>query len=79
MGFKRKFKRDYIILEVKDINFRYKEWVLLKVFVKVEVNDEKVIIVLYVENLKYVKDGYKVVVIKDDYGLIDLGNIILNE
>ncbi|HBH3895838.1 putative transmembrane protein [Clostridioides difficile] len=79
MGSKRKFKRDYIILEAKDINFRYKERVLPKAFAKVEVNDEKAIIALYVENLKYVKDGYKAVAIKDDHGLIDLGNIILNE
>ncbi|MCC0638109.1 MULTISPECIES: hypothetical protein [unclassified Clostridioides] len=79
MGSKRKFKRDYIILEAKDINFRYKERVLPKAFAKVEVNDEKSIIALYVENLKYVKDGYKAVAIKGDHGLIDLGNIILNE
>ncbi|HGM3506195.1 TPA: hypothetical protein ACKOR7_000754 [Clostridioides difficile] len=79
MGSKRKFKRDYIILEAKDINFRYKERVLPKAFAKVEVNDEKAIIALYVENLKYVKDGYKTVAIKGDHGLIDLGNIILNE
>lgn len=79
MGSKRKFKRDYIILEAKDINFRYKERVLPKAFAKVEVNDEKAIIALYVENLKYVKDGYKAVAIKGDHGLIDLGNIILNE
>ncbi|WP_204281240.1 hypothetical protein, partial [Proteus mirabilis] len=44
-----------------------------------EVNDEKAIIALYVENLKYVKDGYKAAAIKDDHGLIDLGNMILNE
>ena len=25
MATKRKFKRDYIILEAKDLNFRYKE------------------------------------------------------
>lgn len=79
MGSKRKFKRDYIILEAKDINFRYKERVLPKAFAKVEVNDEKAIIALYVENLKYVKDGYKAVAINSDHGLIDLGNIILNE
>lgn len=79
MGSKRKFKRDYIILEAKDINFRYKERVLPKAFAKVEVNDEKSIIALYVENLKYIKDGYKAVAIKGNHELIDLGKIILNE
>lgn len=42
MASKRKFKRDYIILEAKDMNFRYKERVAPKAFAKVEVNDEKV-------------------------------------
>ena len=49
---KRKFKRDYIILEAKDMNFRSKERVLPKAFAKIEVNDEKAILALYVENLK---------------------------
>ena len=35
---KRKFKRDYIILEAKDMNFRSKERVLPKAFAKIEVN-----------------------------------------
>ena len=39
MATKRKFKRDYIILESKDMNFRYKERVLPKAFAKVEIND----------------------------------------
>ena len=41
MATKRKFKRDYIILEAKDMNFRSKERVLPKAFAKIEVNDEK--------------------------------------
>ena len=41
MASKRKFKRDYIILEAKDMNFRYKERVLPKAFAKVEINEEK--------------------------------------
>ena len=41
MATKRKFKRDYIILEAKDMNFRYKERVLPKAFAKVEINEEK--------------------------------------
>jgi len=36
---KRKFKRDYIILEAKDMNFRSKERVLPKAFAKIEVNE----------------------------------------
>lgn len=79
MGSKRKFKRDYIILESKDANFRYKERVLPKAFAKVEVNDEKSVVALYVENLKYMKDGYKVVAIRSDYETIDLGKIVLSE
>ena len=65
MATKRKFKRDYIILEAKDMNFRYKERVLPKAFAKVEINEEKAVVALYVENLKCVKDGYKVVVKTD--------------
>ena len=45
---KRKFKRDYIILEAKDMNFRSKERVLPKAFAKIEINDEKSVVALYV-------------------------------
>lgn len=79
MATKRKFKRDYIILESKDMNFRYKERVLPKAFAKVEINEEKSAIALYVENLKCVKDGYKVVAIQSDYETLDLGNVVLSE
>lgn len=79
MSSKRKFKRDYIILEAKDMNFRYKERILPKAFAKIEVNDEKSVVALYVENLKYMKDGYKVVAIRSDYETIDLGKITLSE
>ena len=43
---KRKFKRDYIILEAKDMNFRYKERVLPKAFAKVEINEEKAVYIM---------------------------------
>lgn len=79
MATKKKFKRDYIILEAKDTNFRYKERVLPKAFAKVEINDEKSIISLYVENLKFIKDGYRVVVIQSDYDTLDLGKVVLSE
>ena len=79
MASKRKFKRDYIILEAKDMNFRYKERVVPKAFAKVEVNDEKSTVALYVENLKTVKDGYKVVAIRSDYDTVDLGNIVIGD
>lgn len=79
MSSNRKFKRDYIILEAKDMNFRYKDRVLPKAFAKIEVNDEKTVVALYVENLKYIKDGYRVVAIKSDYETIDLGKITLND
>ena len=58
---KENLKEIILILESKDMNFRYKERVLPKAFAKVEINEEKSVIALYVENLKCVKDGYKVV------------------
>lgn len=79
MASKRKFKRDYIILEAKDMNFRYKERVLPKAFAKVEINEEKSVVSLYVENLKSMKDGYRVVAIQSDYETLDLGNIVLSD
>lgn len=79
MASKRKFKRDYIILEAKDTNFRYKERILPKAFAKVEINDEKSVVSLYVENLKCVKDGYRVVAIQSDYETLDLGRVVLSE
>lgn len=79
MASKRKFKRDYIILEAKDMNFRYKERILPKAFAKVEINDEKSVVALYVENLKYVKEGYRVVAIQSDYDTVDLGSIVVSE
>lgn len=79
MASKRKFKRDYIILEAKDTNFRYKERILPKAFAKVEINDEKSIVSLYVENLKCVKDGYRVVAIQSDYETLDLGRVVLSD
>lgn len=79
MASKRKFKRDYIILEAKDTNFRYKERILPKAFAKVEINDEKSVVSLYVENLKCVKDGYRVIAIQSDYETLDLGKVVLSE
>lgn len=79
MASKRKFKRDYIILEAKDTNFRYKERVLPKAFAKVEVSEEKSIVALYLENIKYMRDGYRVVAIQSDYEVVDLGNVMVNE
>ena len=78
MGYKRKFKRDYIILEAKDMNFRSKERVLPKAFAKIEINDEKSVVALYVENLKNLKDGYDVIAIRSDYEKLNLGRINLN-
>ena len=52
MSTKRKFKRDYIMLEAKDLNFRFKDKVTPKAFAKIEITDEKSVIALYAENLK---------------------------
>ena len=40
---KRKFKRDYIMLEAKDLNFRFKDKVTPKAFAKIEITDEKLL------------------------------------
>lgn len=78
MATKRKFKRDYIMLEAKDVNYRYKDKVPPKAFAKIEVTDEKSVIALYAENLKIVSKGYSVVAIRGDYETIDLGNFNVN-
>lgn len=78
MSTKRKFKRDYIMLEAKDMNYRLKDKVSPKAFAKIEVTDEKSVIALYAENLKSVSEGYSVVAIRSDYETIDLGNFNVN-
>lgn len=78
MATKRKFKRDYIMLEAKDMNYRFKDKVSPKAFAKIEVTDEKSVIALYAENLKSVSEGYSVVAIRSDYETIDLGNFNVN-
>ena len=78
MSTKRKFKRDYIMLEAKDLNFRFKDKVTPKAFAKIEITDEKSVIALYAENLKSVDDGYSVVAIRSDYETIDLGKFNVN-
>lgn len=78
MATKRKFKRDYIMLEAKDMNYRFKEKVSPKAFAKIEVTDKKSVIALYAENLKNVSEGYSVVAIRNDYETIDLGNFNVN-
>ena len=79
MAGKRKFKRDYIMLEAKDLNYRYKDKVSPKAFAKIEVTDDKSVIALYAENLKYISEGYELIVIRGDYETIDLGIINVNE
>lgn len=78
MATKRKFKRDYIMLEAKDMNYRFKDKVSPKAFAKIEVTDERSVIALYAENLKSVSEGYSVVAIRSDYETIDLGNFNVN-
>ena len=78
MATKRKFKRDYIMLEAKDMTYRLKDKVSPKAFAKIEVTDEKSVIGLYAENLKNITEGYSVVVIRSDYETIDLGNFNVN-
>ena len=79
MASKRKFKRDYIMLEAKDLNFRYKERVTPKAFAKIEITDNKSVIAIYAENLKNISQGYEVVAIRSDYETIDLGTLNVND
>lgn len=79
MSLKKKFKRDYIILEYRDINFRNKERVVPKAYAKVEVNNGNFTIALYVENLRFVKEGYRVLAIDNKNEVIELGVINLSE
>ena len=78
MASKRKFKRDYIMLEAKDLKYRYKDKTSPKAFAKLEVTDDKSVIALYAENLKDVNEGYSVVAIRSDYETIDLGSFNVN-
>lgn len=78
MASKRKFKRDYIMLEAKDLKYRYKDKASPKAFAKIEVTDDKSVIALYAENLKDVNEGYSVVAIRSDYETIDLGSFNVN-
>ena len=78
MAAKRKFKRDYIMLEAKDLKYRYKDKASPKAFAKIEVTDDKSVIALYAENLKDVSEGYSVVAIRSDYETIDLGSFNVN-
>jgi hypothetical protein len=50
-----------------------------KAFAKVEVNDGQSSISIYVENIKYVKEGYDALAITNEYEVLDLGRIVLNE
>ena len=76
---KRKFKRDYIIFEAKDMNYKYKDKLSPKAFGKIELSEEKYVLSLYVENLKPINDGYNVSLITSNYDVLELGNINLNE
>lgn len=78
MATKRKFKRDYIMLEAKDMAYKYKDRVSPKAFAKIEITDEKSVIALYAENLKSISEGYSVVAIRSDYETIDLGDFNVN-
>lgn len=76
---KRKFKRDYIIFEAKDMNYKYKDKQAPKAFGKIELNDEKYFFSLYVEYLKPINEGYNVLGITNDNQVLEIGNIILNQ
>jgi hypothetical protein len=68
-----------MILESKDPSFRLKEKVSPKAFAKIETREEKVNIMIYVENVKYVKSGYRIILIQDDLTTKDIGRVLVNE
>ncbi|SHJ98261.1 hypothetical protein [Tepidibacter formicigenes] len=76
---KRRYKRDYVILESKDSSFRLKEKTSPKAFAKIEMKEDKANLMLYVENVKYIKQGYRVVIIEDDLNVKDIGRVLVNE
>lgn len=76
---KRKFKRDYIILEAKDLNYKFKDKVSPKAFAKIEMNDDKYVLSLYAENLKVVSEGYSIFIIDVNYDTKNLGEIFLSD
>jgi len=76
---RRRYKRDYMILESKDPSFRLKEKISPKAFAKIETKEEKINIMIYVENVKYVKSGYRIILIQDDLTTRDIGRVLVNE
>ncbi|MEJ8553580.1 hypothetical protein [Tepidibacter sp. Z1-5] len=76
---RKRYKRDYMILESKDPSFRLKEKISPKAFAKIETKEEKVNIMIYVENVKYVKSGYRIILIQDDLTTKDIGRVLVNE
>ncbi len=68
-----------MILESKDPSFRLKEKISPKAFAKIETKEEKVNIMIYVENVKYVKSGYRIILIQDDLTAKDIGRVLVNE
>lgn len=76
---RRRYKRDYIILESKDLSFRLKDKVVPKAFAKLELKEDKGSCMIYVENLKYTKEGYRIIVIEDNLNTKDVGRVLVNE
>lgn len=68
-----------MILESKDPSFRLKERISPKAFAKIETREEKINIMIYVENVKYVKSGYRIILIQDDLTTKDIGRVLVNE
>lgn len=76
---RKRYKRDYMILESKDPSFRLKEKISPKAFAKIETKEEKINIMIYVENVKYVKSGYRIILMQDDLTTRDIGRVLVNE
>ncbi|SHH37977.1 hypothetical protein [Tepidibacter thalassicus] len=76
---KRRYRRDYIILESKDSSFKLKEKTSPKAFAKIEMRDDRANLMLYVENVKYIRGGYRVVIVEDDLTVKDVGRVLVDE
>ena len=76
---RKKYRRDYIILEPKDLSFRLKEKLVPKAFAKIEFKDDKTSCMIYVENLKYIKTGYRIFLVDSQLSSKDVGRVLVNE
>ena len=79
MILRKKYRRDYIILEPKDLSFRQKDKLVPKAFAKIEFKDDKTSCMIYAENLRCIQEGYRVTIVDSDLNSKDVGRVLINE